>query len=309
MANDLGWRELLLIGGSLKAGLFQALAKKEYSASELADNLNYSPRAVKITLEALASLGYLNNSQSNYSLTQKSRKLFIDKQADEYCVGSVMHSLRLINNWLKLDQAIITGKSQSSARSAEELSYFIDSMNEGARKGATEVVSKVLAYNKGAKNLLDLGGGPGTYSKEFAEKGLEVTLLDTAAVIDIVEKDLKNYRNIRLGRGDFHRELPPGEFDIVLMANITHIYNPDKNVALFEKAKKSLSNSGILAIVDYARGISPGAELFAVNMLVNTAGGGTWTEEQYRRWLGEAGLKTVLASGLKKSQTLIIAKP
>lgn len=308
MAEEFSWRELLLIGGALKAGLFQAFSKKEYSAQELAGNLNYSPRAVEIVLEALTSLKYLKKAHSHFSLTKKSELLFIDEEADEYCVGSVMHSLRLINNWLSLDKAIITGKSQSSRRSPEELSYFVESMHEGARKGAKEVVAKVLKSNKKAANLLDLGGGPGTYSKEFADKGIEVTLLDIAPVIDIVEPDLKKFRNIKLVKGDFHQELPDGSFDIVLMANITHIYNPEKNIELFSRAKKILSETGVLAVVDFVRGISPSAELFAVNMLINTAGGGTWTQDQYRRWLREAGLKLESVTALKRGNTLLIAK-
>jgi len=33
--------------------------------------------------------------------------------------------------------------------------------------------------------------------------------------------------------------------------------------------------------------------LFAVNMLVNTHSGGTWTFEQYQTWLADAGFSTV----------------
>lgn len=309
MAKELGWRELLLIGGALKAGLFQALVNKECSANELADNLNYSPRAVEIVLEALKSSGYLKRSHSHYRLTKKSINLFINKESDEYSVGSVMHSLRLINNWLKLDEAIITGKSQSSARSPEELSFFIEAMNEGAAKKAQEVALKVISAKKDARNLLDLGGGPGSYAKEFANRGLEVTLVDTQAVIGLVRQELSKHRNIKIVSGDFNQQLPSGKYDIVLLANITHIYKPDKNIALFKRAKDSLSNGGILAIVDLVRGISSDADLFAVNMLVNTAGGGTWTKNQYNRWLMEAGLKLSSFHKIKNgSNALMIAR-
>lgn len=310
MAKDIiGWRELLLIGGSVKAGLFKALDGKEYSTSEMADNLNYSPRALEIVLEALKSLGYLKKVHSHYSLTEKSRGHFVDKQSNDYCVGSVMHSLRLINNWLKLDQAIITGKSQSSARSSEELSFFVGAMHEGSVKKAKEVVKKVLSVKKDTKKLLDLGGGPGSFAKGFADKNIEVTMMDTPAVVDLVLPELKKHRNIKVVKGDFHKELPQGKYDVILMSNICHIYNPEKNIELFARAKKSLYNHGVLVIVDFVRHISPGAELFAVNMLVNTAGGGTWTKDQYHRWLREAGLRLAFLMKLGEGdQALMIAK-
>ncbi len=33
--------------------------------------------------------------------------------------------------------------------------------------------------------------------------------------------------------------------------------------------------------------------LFALNMLVNTAGGDTYTEEEYRAWMKDAGLASI----------------
>ena len=40
-------------------------------------------------------------------------------------------------------------------------------------------------------------------------------------------------------------------------------------------------------------GTNPFAAVFGVNMLVNTAKGGTWTLEQYTDWLADAGFQNV----------------
>ena len=74
-------------------------------------------------------------------------------------------------------------------------------------------------------------------------------------------------------------------FDIVFMGNITHIYSEDVNRSLLMRVSRLLNKGGMVAIEDFVRARSPYADMFAVNMLANTQGGGTWTEKQYRKWL------------------------
>ncbi|MDQ3795627.1 MAG: methyltransferase, partial [Actinomycetota bacterium] len=46
-------------------------------------------------------------------------------------------------------------------------------------------------------------------------------------------------------------------------------------------------------IRDFVRGLSKGAALFAVNMLVNTESGNVYAEEDYKGWLSAAGFQEV----------------
>ncbi len=48
-----------------------------------------------------------------------------------------------------------------------------------------------------------------------------------------------------------------------------------------------------VALREFVGGISEDAALFAVNMLVLTAGGGTYTREEYEGWLTGAGFDGV----------------
>jgi hypothetical protein len=49
----------------------------------------------------------------------------------------------------------------------------------------------------------------------------------------------------------------------------------------------------LITIRDFVRGLSKEAALFAVNMLVNTESGNTYSEEEYREWLNTAGFEGV----------------
>ena len=93
--------------------------------------------------------------------------------------------------------------------------------------------------------------------------------------------------------GDMNEALPEGPFDAVYYGNTSHMYGPAENRELFDRMRRSLVPRGLLAIREFVRGMSEDAALFAVNMLVLTAGGGTYTREEYEEWLTGAGYEGV----------------
>jgi SAM-dependent methyltransferase len=109
--------------------------------------------------------------------------------------------------------------------------------------------------------------------------------------------------------GDFNEGLPEGQFDAAYLGSVSHIYGPEENLALMNRVSGALSPGGLIAIRDFIRGRSKGAALFAVNMLVNTESGNTYTEEDYRGWLGEAGFQEVEVLPIPDRDThLILAR-
>lgn len=302
------WEALLLISAALKTGLLQSVAQKKQTAEELASATNaYDLRATEIVMEALRELGLVGRDRSHYELRPAAAP-YVDEKNPDFMGNALLHASRRIENWTKLDKAIKTGKSQSRRRSPEELAIFVKAMDEFSRERADEVVDLLKKEHPKSKNVLDLGGALGTYSKLFEAKGLEVTLVDTSAVIELAKKELAG-SSIKLKAVDFNQKLPKGPFDIILLSNITHIYKPDKLEHLFQRVGESLSKDGVVGIVDWIRDKSRGASMFAVNMLIHTAGGGTWTLPQYELWLREAGLRLSSMKSLKESeQKLLIAK-
>ena len=89
--------------------------------------------------------------------------------------------------------------------------------------------------------------------------------------------------------GDMNEGLPGGPFDAVYFGNTSHMYGLGENRALFERMRRSLAPAGLLVVREFVRGLGEDAALFAANMLVLTPRGGTYTAEEYERWLLEAG--------------------
>jgi SAM-dependent methyltransferase len=214
--------------------------------------------------------------------------------------------------WLELPQ-IIKGE-KTGRRNPDNISTFMNAMASVPEEDIKEIVSHCLDKKKDAKTVLDLGGGPGKYSKVFVNSGLKAVLLDTPETIDYVRSEfgLDDIRNLKLKKADFTEDEFVNEFeglfDIVFMGNITHIYSQDVNRNLLMRVGRLLNRGGMVAIEDFVRARSPYAEIFAVNMLANTQGGGTWTEEQYIKWLRDAGFSNIEVLDLAdKDKQLITA--
>lgn len=290
------WEKTLILAAALKTNIFTSLNFSQ-TAKQVSTKLSLDPRATSIMLEALLILGYLTKAGDYYELTAMAKQIK---------PNTILHSARLIESWLNLDKAITTGKPQSKARNENELEIFLGAMAEGSSDKAKELVEICLKENSQAKNIIDVGGGPGVYALEFAKRGLKATLYDLPAVIDLAKNKIKGIHFIS---GDFNEWLPNEKFDIVLLSNICHIYNPQKVKSLFRRSLKIMTKNASLVLVDFVKGISPRAEVFAVNMLVNTSGGGCWSKEQYEQWLKESGLKLTKLYNLgNDNQQLIVAK-
>jgi hypothetical protein len=119
-----------------------------------------------------------------------------------------------------------------------------------------------------------------------------VTVFDRPEVIELMKGHLRK-AGIETAAGDMNEALPEGPFDAIYYGNTSHMYGPAENRVLFSRMRGSLVPGGMLAIREFVRGMSDDAALFAVNMLVLTAGGGTYTAEEYEGWLAGAGFEGV----------------
>ncbi len=300
--------KIILLGSALKTGLFSSLTEKKDIPS-LTQQLGADKRALYIVLEALCAMGYVEKENDNYIIADRARPLFIEGGKD-YVGGYLPHTLNKLYSWLELPE-IIKGE-KIGRRKPDNISTFMKAMASVPEKDVKEIVSHCLDKKKDAKTVLDLGGGPGIYAKVFVDRGLKAVLLDTPETIDYVsgEFGLADIRNLALMKADFTDDEFVNEFeelfDIVFMGNITHIYSEDVNRNLLMRVGRLLNKKGMVVIEDFIRGRSPYAEMFAVNMLANTQGGGTWTEEQYRKWLKDAGYSNIEVLDLADKEKQLI---
>jgi hypothetical protein len=102
---------------------------------------------------------------------------------------------------------------------------------------------------------------------------------------------------VSLVAGDFYVDDLPAGADFAWLSGVAHQNSRQQNRALFARIYAALPRNGVLVIRDVVMNESrtepvTGA-LFAVNMLVGTEAGGTYTFDEFRQDLTEAGFSEI----------------
>jgi len=126
--------------------------------------------------------------------------------------------------------------------------------------------------------------------------GARATLFDLADAVEqarqrIAASDMR--ARVALVAGDFYQEELPGGADLVWLSAIVHQHSRRENRELFAKAFRALERGGRIAIRDAVMEADHTAPLFgalfAINMIVNTERGGTFSFEELAEDLLAAG--------------------
>lgn len=282
--------------------------KKPQSAETISQKLNTDLRATEILLDALTGLGLLKKSSRKYINAPISNR-FLVKDTPYYQGDIIRHANYLWKNWSALDEVVKTGKPAQRARDHEA---FVLGMHNLASLKAKNVIKAIGL--RGVRTALDLGGGPGTYSIEMAEKGVRVTLFDYSETIEIAKRliEKKNVKGINSISGDFTVDDLGGGYDLVFVSQILHAYSERENIEILKKCREALNKDGRIVIQEFFisrdKTYPIGGTLFSVNMLVNTQYGRCYSPQEIKKWLIKSRFKnikerfmddTVLVEGMK----------
>lgn len=277
-------------------GLFTILGDKTLTAQEAAGLAGADERATDRLLSALAGMGLVVKDGDAYANTPAARKhLAADGDAP---LGALSHLSRMYANWATLTDAVQAGGSVLDPEwGPGGLDAFITAMHARAVKEARLVVPRMnLAH---VRRVLDVGGGSGAMAMALTEAApdLEVTILDRPDVIEMAREFTREHPHrdrIRFQPGDMLTDAFGDGWDMVIFMQILHMFGPDTNRMLLAKAADGLTEHGAVAVQDFIldedRTTPPFASLFALNMLVGTKEGDSYTESDIAGWLEEAGL-------------------
>ena len=282
--------------------LFSHLHKKRSTAAELASKLALDARATTRVLDALVAFGLLRKDYDIYETTEVGG--YLSKDHPETALPFLHHFSHLWDNWSLLTEVVRKGgsrkKRSSPRRSKEAMDAFIGAMHSVGKHLSREIAD--LYDLSRFKRLLDIGGASGTYTIAFLNKnqGMKATIFDVPNVIGLAKRQIKKegfQGRVKFTAGDFYRDPLPAGADLALLSAIIHQNSLRQNLALFKKVHGSLVRGGVLLIRDHimdeSRTNPPSGTVFAINMLVNTRGGDTYTFREVRDALEKAGFSNV----------------
>lgn len=300
LSRDFMECQILLAGAELN--LFTLLTPTPLSARDLAKKIGADLRGLTILLDALAAIGLMVKKEGSYSSPPPLSALLSDDSPDSV-LPLVLHMAHVQQRWSHLSE-IVRGSLRPGAPGVQPdagaLRAFIGAMHVIATPLAPKIVAAV--HPERSRSLFDVGAAAGTYTLAFlqAVPEMRATLFDKPEVIEIAREHMEKagmLDRVTLVAGDFYRdELPPGH-DLVFVSAIIHQNSPEENRDLFSKAFGSLESGGRILIRDHVMDpdrTRPGdGAIFAVNMLVGTAGGSTYTFQEIKEGLTEAGFVNV----------------
>ncbi|MGA2382821.1 MAG: methyltransferase [Gemmatimonadales bacterium] len=310
-----GYQESRIMLTAIELDVFTAVGGGA-TAETVAKRCGTDRRATELLLNALVALDVMRLAGDGYENTPLAGRFLVAGSPDDARIA-LRHNLSLWTTWSSLTEAVRVGhtalRAEMRERGDDWTVPFIAAMHRGAAVRAPLVVEAIGASP--IRRMLDVGGGSGAYAIAFAQANPNLTavVLDLPTVLPIAEGHIGDAglaTRITTRAGDLRRDDLGRDFDLVFLSSICHMLGPDGNRDLLARAARALAPGGRVVVQDFI--LEPDrtgprqAVLFAINMLVGTEAGGTYTEDEYASWLRTAGLTDVRRIRLKGPADLIV---
>ena len=308
--------EANILLAALELRIFSILENKTLSARAIANSSGAQPEATEALLNALVAMGALKKVSTGFKNTSETHK-HLCESSPHYKKGLVKLRMENRDEWSQLLEVIKNGQSSSPSEEEDDpdsRGYFTHAMHERSEFYSPKVAKHIA--RKPVGRLLDLGGGPGSYSAAVLRKDKKATatLLDRAAAIQVAREILKPSPVISrfdFMEGDLFQTDYGKEFDTVLYSNILHIYDPKENKQLLKKIHRCLKKAGRLILVDLFlkenRTEPYDAALFSLTMLMFTATGKTYTFKEAEALLKATGFGSIKRFSLDGGSSILEA--
>lgn len=300
MANSFRQSRVLLSAVELK--IFTVLDKHMMTSEEVSRKINADPRATDRLMNALCGMGLLRKVKGKFYNADLSSKYFVGDKPE--FMGNLYHTNHLWDSWSHLTDSVIKGTSFRGDQNREEkndwVEAFISAMHyRGVKQG--KILSMMIDLTN-VKNMLDIGGGSAAFSMELVKKNpsINAVVLDLPHVIPLTKKYVSEaglLDNFDFIEGDFLTKDFESSYDFILLSAIVHINSYEQNKMLIQKCADALNKNGMIIISDFVmnddRTQPYHGTLFSLNMLVGTANGDTYTEQEMKEWFQSAGINKI----------------
>ena len=282
-------------------GVFAKLAEIGPSdGTTLASALRLDERGARLLLDACVALELLNKDGNIYANTAESSVFLVPGSPGDLS-GAIRYNRDVYPAWGKLKMLVQSGAPVEKPEfhlglDPERTRTFVLSMHYRALAIGRAVLGELdLA---GCRTLLDVGGGPGTYSVLIARANpdLMCTVLDLTDIVAVADELISQQGcsgQVKTLAGDYRTVEFPGGNDVINFFGMFHQESPESIRALLKKAYNALNPGGIVNVMDMMTDCTHTkpkfSALFAVNMALTTENGWVFADSELTEWMQEAG--------------------
>jgi ubiquinone/menaquinone biosynthesis C-methylase UbiE len=305
------YQQTMALKGAIDLELFTHIADGATIPAAIAARCNASERGIRILCDFLTVLGFLTKTEGSYGLTQDSA-LFLNKRSPAYMgtIANFLVSDTSLADFRDVAAVVRKGGTLDGAGVVEpENDVWVDfarSMVPIATMVA-QVAAPIVTEPGREQKVLDIAAGHGMYGISVARNNpaAEIVAVDWRKVLDVA---LENAT--QAGVRDRYRTIPGSAFevdfgtgyDLVMLPNFLHHFDPPTNVGLLKKIRAAMNPSGRVATVEFVpnedRISPPIAASFAMIMLGRTEKGDAYTFPELDQMFRQAGFGESLMQDL-----------
>ena len=311
------------IQAAVELSLFTAIGKGAKTAAAIAKECGASERGIRILCDYLVINGFLAKEGSSYSLTDDAAA-FLDRNSPAYMGGTIEFLLHptLTSGFMGLAESVRKGGHAASEQGMIAPDHPIWVNFARAMAALMAMPAQLMAEKVDPKpdrplKILDIASGHGLFGAAFARRNprAEVTAVDWPGVLEVAKENAE-----KAGVRDRYRTLPGsafevdfgGGYDLVLLTNFLHHFDPPTCEKLLKKVRNSLAEGGRVATLEFVPNedrVSPAIPAaFSLVMLASTPGGDAYTFPELERMFRSAGFSKSEAHPLPPTfQTVVVS--
>ncbi|HEX8456796.1 MAG TPA: class I SAM-dependent methyltransferase [Pyrinomonadaceae bacterium] len=299
------YQQTAALKAAIELELFTAIAEGADTTAALAARTGAAERGLRILCDYLTVAQFLGKlSDGRYTLTPEAA-LFLDRRSPAY-VGGIAEFLsgaHLGDAFARFTESVRKGGTVLEAEGSMTADHpmwedFARGMASIMRPAAADIARVVGISEMGACKILDIAAGHGIFGITLAGQNAEaeVYAVDWQSVLAIAQKNAD-------GAGVSARyHLIPGsafevefgtDYDLVLLTNFFHHFDPPTCETLMRKCHAALKAGGRAVTLEFVPNedrVTPPAEAaFALVMLGTTPAGDAYTFSEFERMFRNAG--------------------
>ena len=307
---------------AIEMDVFNILSAGHQTVPHVAQTMGASERGTRILLDALCGLDLLRKEADGYFLSSLAAR-FLCKESP-FCVSNLSLGFAAPWEWSafgNLADAVRSGRpnvfTYMEGKENECLEAMVSAIATLGIPTAETICNLLeIGSEKNQKlRVLDVACGSGVYGYTIARRNpqAQVVGLDRRNILKIAARQANelgvteqvqhrpgNILSLRYGQE---------EFDLVIISNVFHQYNPQHVRQVLDKAHEALRPGGRIVINDFVaddkRQQATDALLMSVDMLIYTPDGEAHSLLEYRTWLEEAGFVDMAYHSLPQNLTSV----
>jgi len=289
---------------AIELEVFTAIGEGNSTAAQIAKRCQTSEKGMRVLCDFLTIMGMLTKQGDRYALTLDSAT-FLDKRSPAYVGGATefLCSPMLTEGTKNFTEAVRRGGTAMENEGTMDPEHplwvkFARGMAPLMMMPA-QMIAKLVDPNADRKlKILDIAAGHGMFGISFAtnNKQAEITAVDWKAVLEVAKENAQ-----KAGVSDRYRTIEGSAFDVdfgsgydlVLLTNFLHHFDPPTNETLLRKVRAALADGGRAVTLEFVpnedRVTPPDTAGFSVMMLTGTPSGDAYTFSELERMFANAG--------------------